>query len=418
MKTNMKNLNLKKGGEKVMKKANNGKKHQQKQRGVYKYGDYYYICYSHNGRLVRKSTRQKSFRVAQEMLQTVKADIIRGVYNMDKVPAPLFEEYADYWLEYYSKPNKRSWARDVTSINFLKRALSGMRLDEINREHINRYKVDRRKQKSRFGKQPAVATINRELACLNTIFTMAIQEGKVATSPAAGRGVKFKENNKQERILSYPEEARLYEECIAHLSPYVYWIVFTALQTGMRKGELLTLKWENVDFANRTITVVAEIAKNGKARKVPMNKGLTTLLKHVKKVTAKHGEFVFSGRKAFTRIYKSFQRAKELTGIDPDFRFHDLRHTVASRLVTECGVDLVTVAKILGHTELKTLERYVHTRKNIEMNAVELLGENGIEPQVHNKCIIAKKIKNSDKTDNLISLVDSDLPNAPVAQHG
>jgi len=94
------------------------------------------------------------------------------------------------------------------------------------------------------------------------------------------------------------------------------------------------------------------------------------MLKDVKKVTIAQGEYVFSGKKPFTRVDKSFESAKQLAGIDPEFRFHDQRHTVASRLITEHGINLVTTAKILGHSELKTLERYAHTRRDIEMRAV------------------------------------------------
>ena len=374
------------------------------QRGVFKCGRYWSISYTLNGKVVRRSTKQSNYRVACDTLNRIKADIAQGAYKVDREPAPLFEEYADYWFEYCSRPNKRSWARDETSIKFLKKAFSGMRLDEIGREHINKYKVNRLKQKSILGRTPARATINRELACMKTMLNMAIEEGKVDRNPVSGRGVMFKEDNKIERILSRTEEARLHEECINNLRRHIYWIIYTALQTGMRKGELLSRKWKNVDLENHRIKVTAENAKNGKIRVVPVNKNLTALLKEVKKETFDRGEYLFTGARRLKSIRYSWNKAKKLAGLKPEFRFHDLRHTVASRLVTELNVDVVTAAQILGHSDLKMLERYAHTRKDIEMQALEHLGDSGIAPQLHKNCTIDVKTELSGNNDKRNSL--------------
>ena len=214
------------------------------------------------------------------------------------------------------------------------------------------------------------------------------------------RGVMFRENNKVEQLLSRTEEVHLYEVCLQCLPRRIYWIVYTAFQTGMRRGELLNPKWENVDLVNRTITIEAAIAKSGKSRTIPINKNLTVLLKAVKKETHNAGEYVFSGAKPLKNIKTSFSKAKRLADIDPKFRFHDIRHTVASRLVTEHNVDLITVQKILGHSSLNMLERYAHSRKEIEMNAVEALGDAGIAPELHKNCTILETEETNEKSDS------------------
>ncbi len=361
------------------------------QKGVYKRGQYWWIRYTVGKRLIRESTKQSNYREACRMLEARKTDISRGAYDLNKKEAPFFEEYADYFLEYYAKPNKRSWKRDVRSIKYLKAAFSGQRLSGITREHINKYKVDRMRETTMRKAPPARATVNRELAVLRTMFNMAKEEGKVEHNPVSGRGILFRENNKVERILSRKEEAHLYDVCLEHLPKRIYWIIRAGFQTGMRIGELLALEWRDVDLVNRRITVRAEIAKSGKARAIPINKNLTTMLKEVKKETKKAGEYVFSGQKPIKSIRTSFAKAKGLAEIDPRFRFHDIRHTVASRLITENGVDLVTVASILGHADLKMLERYAHTRRDIELNAMETLNDTGIESQLHKKCTIEEK---------------------------
>ena len=362
-----------------------------KQQGVYKRGNIYHISYACNGRMVRRSTGQKSFRVALEMLQAVKTDIARGMFQLDRKIVPLFEEYAEYFIEYYSKPNKRSWGRDVTSMKHLLKALSGLRLCDITREHIVRYKADRTHETTNRGAAPKPATINRELALLKTMFNQATEEGKIQYNPVAGRNVMMRENNQVENVLSITEEARLYEVCIEHLPRRIYWILYTAFQTGMRRGELFNMKWEDVDFQNRTITIKAAVAKSGKARGIPINKPLTSMLKSIKNGGVNRGPYVFSGEKPLKDIKTSFNKAKRLAGIDPRFRFHDIRHTFASRLVTEHRVDLVTVQKVLGHASLKMLERYAHSRKEIAAKALETLGENAIEPELHNYCTIDNK---------------------------
>jgi len=133
-----------------------------------------------------------------------------------------------------------------------------------------------------------------------------------------------------------------------------------------------------------------EIDKSHKCRVIRLNKSLTALLKSVRKITLKDGKYVFGGKKPVKDIRGSFEKANGLAGIDPKFRFHDLRHTVASRLVTENHVDLITAAKILGHSTTRMLQRYAHTRKDIEMNAVETLCQVHEISELHKNYTIRK----------------------------
>ena len=93
------------------------------------------------------------------------------------------------------------------------------------------------------------------------------------------------------------------------------------------------------------------------------------MLENIKNITCKNDKYVFSGSKPLKSIKNRFHKAKCLAGIDKRFRFHDLGRTVASRLVTESGIDIIMAAKILGHSDLKMLECYAHTRKDIEMKS-------------------------------------------------
>jgi integrase len=207
---------------------------------------------------------------AEEAMALIKADILRERYGFirpkNQIP---FEEFADEFLKLYSKQNKRSWRRDEISLDNLKSFFKGKRLSEIGPEMIEAYKARRKetvKQHQKEGGREtiSVATVNRELACLKTLFSKAVEWGKADGNPA--RRVKlFRETNTKERILSDKEMRALVEASSAHLKP----ILITALSTGMRKSEILGLRWRDVDLARHFILI--EDSKSKKSRKVPLN---------------------------------------------------------------------------------------------------------------------------------------------------
>ena len=138
----------------------------------------------------------------------------------------------------------------------------------------------------------------------------------------------------------------------------------------MRKGELFSLKWSDVDLRNRLIHV--RDSKSNKQRTLPMDDTLRTLLKSLP--SRFKGDYVFPSKKTGRKLHdakKSFATARAKAGI-PDLRFHDLRHTFASHLVM-CGVDLTTVAELLGHSTTKMTERYSHLSQDHKTRAVKVL---------------------------------------------
>jgi integrase len=146
-------------------------------------------------------------------------------------------------------------------------------------------------------------------------------------------------------------------------------LVITALHTGFRASELRSLTWTDVEISRRMITVRAGYAKNGEARRVPMNQLLTDILKSVKLANSEYGR-VFCTRDGMPyRSFRSaFERAVRKAGI-ADFTFHDLRHTFASRLVM-AGVDLPTVKELLGHRDISMTMRYTHLSSDHKQTAV------------------------------------------------
>ena len=178
------------------------------------------------------------------------------------------------------------------------------------------------------------------------------------------RGVRFlKEDNRRLRHLTSEEIEKLIENCTEYLKP----IVITAIHTGMRKGEILKLKWKNIDFEQQLISVTE--TKSGRPREIPMNNFLTETLKSVKFM----GEYVFcrSDGTRFQNIRKSFETAVEKANLK-DCTFHTLRHTFASLLVMG-GVDLTTVKELMGHKSIEMTLRYAHLAPDHKRFAVEVL---------------------------------------------
>jgi len=265
---------------------------------------------------------------------------------------------ADIYLEGYSKPNKRSSRRDVTSIKSLSAFFKTRYLHDITPMDIEQYKIYR-------SKQVANATVNREIACLKHIFTKAIEWAKAEKNPAAKVKL-LRERNIRVRYLEEEDIEKLCRACPHYLKP----IVITALNTGMRREEILSLKWKDLDFRHRIIYVLD--SKNGEAREVPMNDIIWHTLLRVKKHPQSSWVFCKSDGTRFHDIKRSFTRAKETAGID-NFRFHDLRHTFASHLVM-AGIDLKTVQELLGHKSIAMTMRYAHLSPDHKKAAMDVLG--------------------------------------------
>ncbi len=255
---------------------------------------------------------------------------------------------------------------------------AGKRLADISPLDIERYKRQR-KEAGMSG-----VTINRELAFLKHLFSKAVEWGKVNENPVKKVRL-YREDNARTRFLSDEEEASLLACCGPQLKP----IVVTALHTGFRASELLSLTWQDVDFRRGVVSVRAGYAKNGEARSVPMNDTLTMELKSAK-VNPTEGERVFCNRhgQPYGSFRTAFERAVRQAGIQ-DFTFHDLRHTFASRLVM-VGVDLPTVKELLGHKEIAMTLRYAHLSSDHKQTAVKKLDKS--PSKFHNAPMVAQQV--------------------------
>ena len=162
-------------------------------------------------------------------------------------------------------------------------------------------------------------------------------------------------DNKKERWLTPDEETLLLGECPEWLQE----IVLFAIYTGMRRNEIRSLRWPQVDLERQAISLL--VTKNKEKRTVPINDMVLALLRG-KVETRKNSGYVFPSQSGTMieghNLSRAYRMAREKAGLN-DVRFHDLRHTAGSRMV-QAGVDLYSVSLILGHKSLAVTKRYAH----------------------------------------------------------
>jgi len=242
-------------------------------------------------------------------------------------------------------------------------------IQNIDRASVEDFVKARQETPTRHGRPRSGATVNREFAAFRCMFNRAVNWGLLERNPVVGIKM-MRDSNRRTRFLTVEEARRLLDSSSAHLRP----ILLCALETGMRRGEILKLRWPDIDLARRLIYVGQ--TKTGISRHVPVSSRLMDLFKRLpRRIDCDH---LFAGIPRFGKVAQpfhdvrsSFERACKEAKV-ANFRFHDLRHTAASHMVM-AGVPLKTVAEILGHTTTAMTERYSHLLPEHKLKAVEML---------------------------------------------
>lgn len=251
-------------------------------------------------------------------------------------------------------------------------------------------------------KGKATTTINRDVVVLKAVLAKALEWHLIDVNPLAGVRPLKTDSKGKVRYLSQAEEQKLrkalterdaemkakrasankwreargYElypnteahEYADHLTP----MVILALNTGMRRGELFSLQWDNVDLVGRVLTIEGGYAKSGLTRHIQLNEEAVVVLEQWQEQSAKEG-LVFPSKDGGTlgSVRTSWGKLLKKAGIS-NFRFHDLRHTFASKLVM-AGVDLNTVRDLMGHSDIAMTLRYAHLAPEHKAEAVAKL---------------------------------------------
>ncbi|MFW6311564.1 MAG: tyrosine-type recombinase/integrase [Nanoarchaeota archaeon] len=309
-------------------------------------------------------------RSAENAEAIFKAALLQGKYDfVENKGEKLFKHLVDEYKS-YAVTNQTSWKKDTSRVNKLLEYFGSKRLKDITPIVVEKFRFERKRQPKKNGKVIKNASINREIAILRKMFNIAVDNSWIDENPCLARKVKpLREDNLKERFLNLDEEQRMLNACTGE-TEYIKSILICALNTGMRKSEILTLKWSSIDFKNRCITLLK--TKNGKIRRIPIN---NKLYKEFQKLYQnKSSAYVFTNPLTgshYIDIKRAFESVCSRAEVEK-LVFHDLRHTAATRLVA-AGADLVVVKEILGHADISTTMRYSHPVPELKLKAVESL---------------------------------------------
>ena len=207
-------------------------------------------------------------------------------------------------------------------------------------------------------KPRSAGTVNRYMAALSHAYTIAVKEWHWVDDNPFRKVTKPKEPRGRVRFLSDDERERLLVACKQSKAPYLYPLVILAISTGARRGELLGLKWGDINFQRET--AILHQTKNDERRSLPLTGSALEQMKKLASVRRIDSDLVFpdvTGRKPI-EIRPDWERVLKEAGIE-DFKFHDLRHSAASYLAMN-GASLAEIAAVLGHKTLQMVKRYSH----------------------------------------------------------
>jgi integrase len=332
--------------------------------GLYKRGSVWWMSFVYKGKQYRKSTETDNRKLAQKISDKIKGQIAEGKwFDVLEEEERTFNDLMERYMREHSKPKKKSWLRDEISISHLKPFFGSSTLQEIRPEMISKYKT------KRYAENARPATINRELALAKHASNLGLKEWGWCKSNPFSMVKMEKENNARDRILSYEEEERLLNVCPKWLND----IVTFALNTGARMGEILELAWKDVDLFRRVVVIYQ--GKTGHTKTMPLTLTALEILKAKAKVRHLHSNLVFpsqSGTRISNRnLERAFANALKKVKVE-GLRFHDLRHTFASRLAM-AGKDLYLIQRLLGHREPRMVQRYAHHSIESLRNGIEVL---------------------------------------------
>ncbi|MBU2498452.1 MAG: site-specific integrase, partial [Proteobacteria bacterium] len=293
------------------------------------------------------------------------------------------KELLDKYDENYRHQASYKTGKKTYLENFKNHFGEDTRLSNIRYVELESYRNQVRQKPTHFGTIRTDASVNREMACLHHLFAKAVEWDMMEQNPfERGNCLLLKENNKRLRYLTEEEIPRLLDSCKGHIRD----IIECALNTGMRRGEILSLKWSQI----RNGFIYLQKTKTNIARQIPINDDLHGLFERIKIRQAQPKEnvvgmdgkpvdnrpckseyvFNYNGRPV-SEVKRSFKKALDDAGIE-DFRFHDLRHTFASHMIMR-GASIKEVQEILGHRSLTMTMRYAHLSQEHKKKAVNLL---------------------------------------------
>ncbi len=321
----------------------------------------YYFRYQDSRGVTRQPKLSDANSITLKQARSL-ADNYRAKLSMGEDPleqkaalkqVPTFAAFVEEQYLPHVKTYKRSWGTDVSLLNnHLLPRFAKRYMDDITRQDIVKMHLERKAAGA------AAGSANRLLIMMRFIFNLALRWEVPGVKENPTKNVPLMpEDNKRERYLSSDEARVLYGSVCKSDNQMLKFIVPMLILTGARKREVLDAKWEDFDLDRRLWRIPT--TKLGKPRHVPISDGVMSLLGSVPRVQEVAHVFANPAtRKPYVSIFAAWNTARTRAGM-PEVRVHDLRHSFASLLINS-GRSLYEVQKLLGHTQVKTTQRYAH----------------------------------------------------------
>lgn len=313
------------------------------------------------------NTRAGAEEFERQLRQTMLERDGRG--ETEKLAVPTLEEFKERFLTYARNNNKPSqvYAKEGVLRNHLLPHFGQVAIDQILLEEVEQYKA------KKLGEKLSPKTVNNHLAMLKKALNLAEEMRLIRYVPKFRM---LRAPKSEFRFLDFDETIRFLAAAPSEWKAFLV----TALKTGLRTGELLALKWEDLDLfvgrlmVRRTVwNGIEGTPKGGRTREVPLSDEAIAVLKahrHLK------GPYVFceedGTRLTHSRLKSIVPRVCARAGLAKRLTTHDLRHTFASHLVMR-GVPLAAIKELLGHADITTTMIYAHLSPNMKRDAVRLL---------------------------------------------
>lgn len=342
------------------------------------YVDYYD---SRGKRTMRKIGRADTLSISQardaakELLAKAALGLEVGTKREKRTKGQTLGEFLEELYIPWVLDNRKSGKATVQMLRRSFKCFYDVEVDKLTQMDLEKWQIDRVKENKE-------ASVNRVMTTIKAALNWGVKRGILKENPLTHME-RLKETTSPGRVryLSDEERTRLLDALERHdkrTGDHIKPMVMIALNTGMRRGSLFGLVWGDVDFDQNTIRLRAEEAKSGKQNYIPMNKTVREILTDWKKrsKSTASSSLVFPSPKTGGRIdncnssWESLMRTAQIE----NFRWHDMRHDFASRLVMS-GVDLNTVRELLGHADLKMTLRYAHLAPAAKQKAVDALDD-------------------------------------------
>jgi integrase len=347
---------------------------------IFKRGSVYWFHFLYDGQHVQRSTKQGNPRVARQIEAAFRTALAKGDVGItERKKVPGFKAAMRAFLAWSEQQHKRhpaTYRRYQVSSAALLSHFGDQPIDRITPDDVERFKAARAMEyKTVKGKENGSrkrtehrimpATVNRELACLKAVFNHAIKSELPVRNPVSRVGF-LTEQNEQTRVLSFDEQARYLAAATSMLRD----VATLMLETGMRPEEVYRIQPENVNLAGGFIFNPFGKTKAAR-RRVPLTVAARNVL--TRRMAGLESPFLFpcdtDSKRSVPKVNNAHDRAVKVSKVAP-FRLYDLRHTWATR-AAESGIDLVTLAALLGHSKIQMVLRYAHPTQEHQARSVE-----------------------------------------------